>query len=81
MNIELMSHQNFEDMKYGLDPAFRFDVSRAVYKGILRFLSRRYNTPYVVQPLPVGHFSIKAQGGGRYNLSWRQTTDPLQKTA
>lgn len=81
MIIELLSHQNFDDMKYGLDPAFRFDVSRAVYKGILRFLSRRYNTPYVVQPLPVGHFSIKAQGGGRYNLSWRQTTDPLEKTA
>lgn len=81
MIIELLSHQNFDDMKFGLDPAFRFDVARAVYKGILRFLSRRYNTQYVVQPLPVGHFAIKARGGRRYMLSWRQTLDPLEKTA
>lgn len=81
MIIELLSHQNFDDMKYGLDPAFRFDVARAVYKGILRFLSRRYDTPYVVQPLPVGHFAIKAQGNRHYHLSWRQTFDQLEKTA
>ncbi|MDE6135746.1 MAG: xanthan lyase, partial [Muribaculaceae bacterium] len=33
MLLELLSHQNFADMAYGLDPAFRFVVSRAVYKG------------------------------------------------
>ncbi len=81
MIIELLSHQNFDDMKFGLDPVFRFDVARAVYKGILKFLSRRYDVPYVVQPLPVGHFAIKAGGGGKYRLSWRQTLDPLEKTA
>jgi len=81
MIIELLSHQNFDDMKYGLDPAFRFNVARSVYKGILRFLSRRYGTPYVVQPLPVGNFAIKAAGGGRYKLSWRQTFDPLEESA
>jgi len=35
MLLEILSHQNFADMKYGLDPAFRLSVSRAVYKGML----------------------------------------------
>ena len=39
MLLELLSHQNFADMKYGLDPSFRFTVSRSVYKGILKYLS------------------------------------------
>lgn len=81
MIIELLSHQNFEDMKYGLDPAFRFDVSRAIYKGILRFLAKRYNVPYTVQPLPVKNFAITASGGGHYKLSWRQTIDSLETTS
>ena len=35
MLLELLSHQNFADMRYGLDPRFRFTVSRAIYKGML----------------------------------------------
>lgn len=81
MIIELLSHQNFEDMKFGLDPRFRFDVSRAVYKGILRFLARRYDIPYIVQPLPVGSFAITASGSRRYRLSWSPTDDPVEHTA
>lgn len=41
MLLELLSHQNFADMKFGLDPSFRFTVSRAVYKGMLKYLSAR----------------------------------------
>lgn len=81
MILELLSHQNFEDMKYGLDPQVRFDVSRAVYKGILRFLSRRYDRDYVVQPLPVSRFAITAQGAGKYTLTWAATDDPLERSA
>ena len=33
MLLELLSHQNFADMRYGSDPRFKFLVSRAVYKG------------------------------------------------
>jgi N-acetylmuramoyl-L-alanine amidase len=81
MILELLSHQNFEDMKYGLDPQFRFDVSRAVYKGILKFLCKRYGVDYVVQPLPVHSFAITAGGAGRYRLSWEPTADTLEPTA
>lgn len=81
MIIEALSHQNFEDMKCALDPEFRFIVSRAVYKGILRFMADRYGTPYVVQPLAVNTFGIRAEGGGRYTLSWRPTADHRESTA
>ena len=42
MLLELLSHQNFTDMRYGSDPRFKFLVSRAVYKGILCLL---YTSP------------------------------------
>ncbi len=82
--LELLSHQNFNDMRYGLDPQFRFDVSRAVYKGILRFLSWLNDEPFVVQPLPVKEFAVKVQKVGDKNyavLSWKPVTDPLEPTA
>ena len=54
--LELLSHKNMADMKYGLDPAFRFAAARAVYKGILRYL----NGPQaIVQPLPVKDLGVQ----------------------
>lgn len=80
MLLELLSHQNFADMRYGLDPTFRFTVSRAVYKGVLRYISSQYNTPYVVQPLPVNSFAVRLEDDVAH-LSWRATTDELEPTA
>lgn len=81
MLLELLSHQNFADMKYGLDPGFRFTVSRAIYKGMLRFLAERDGRPYVVQPLPVGGMEIASIGDGTYRLSWKATVDSLEPSA
>ena len=81
MLLELLSHQNFGDMKYGLDPAFRFTVSRSIYKGMLKFLSNRYGVPYVVQPLPVNSFSAVFESDNNILLSWKPTPDPLEPTA
>lgn len=82
MILELLSHQNFADMKYGLDPDFRFTASRAVYKGILKFLSNRYGCAYEVQPLPVNSFSaILEQDGTAVRLGWKETVDSLEQTA
>ena len=80
MLLELLSHQNFADMRYGLDPSFRFDVSRAIYKGILRYLSSQYDTPYIVQPLPINSFAIELDGN-KAKLSWRATIDSLEPSA
>lgn len=82
MLLELLSHQNFADMKYGLDPAFRFTVSRAIYKGMLKFLSNRYGCSYQVQPLPVNSFSaILSEDRSKVSLSWKATEDRLEPTA
>lgn len=80
MLLELLSHQNFADMRYGLDPNFRFHVSRAIYKGMLKYLHQADGTPYIVEPLPVKEFSISGSDGD-YTLSWAPTTDPLEPTA
>ena len=38
MLLELLSHNYIVDQHYGLEPVFKFTVSRAIYKGILKFL-------------------------------------------
>ncbi|SMO41927.1 hypothetical protein SAMN06265379_101697 [Saccharicrinis carchari] len=80
MLLELYSHQNLADMQYGLDPRFRFHVSRAIYKGMLRFLAFQEGREFVVQPLPVDHMAILKQNDG-YKLSWQPVKDPLEKSA
>lgn len=81
MLLELLSHQNFADMKYGLDPAFRFTVSRSIYKGMLKYLSNRYGVPYEVQPLPVSHMGVRFTEDGQASINWKETQDPLEPTA
>ncbi len=80
MLLELLSHQNFADMKYGLDPSFRFTVSRAIYKGMLKFLSDLYSFDYTVQPLPVNSFAARLDGQ-QATLSWKPTEDSKEPTA
>jgi len=77
MLLELLSHHNFSDMKYGLDPSFRFTVSRAVYKGMLEFIAKRDGRKYEVQPLPVNSMAITESGDDSFLLSWKPTTDTL----
>jgi hypothetical protein len=81
MLLELFSHQNFLDMRFGQEPMFRFHVSRAIYKGMLRFLSSQYGIPYTVQPLPVDHFRTGLLPEGGIRLSWSPVVDPLEPTA
>ncbi len=79
--LELLSHQNFFDSRFMLDPAFRFDVARAIYKSILRFLADPAHSRTVVQPLPVSHLSAELMPGGDVHLRWRPVPDPLEPTA
>ncbi len=81
MLLELLSHQNLADMSYGLDPRFRFTVSRSIYKGMLRFLAFQEGKEYIVQPLAVNNFSITSRGGKSVRLSWSPVPDPLEPTA
>ena len=83
MLLELLSHQNFTDMRYGTDPRFKFLVSRAVYKGILRHEAAQYGRPYVVQPLPVESFSavFHHDSDDEVMLRWRPVADSLEPAA
>ncbi len=81
MLLELLSHQNFSDMKYGLDPQFKFNVARAVYKGILRYLASQNLARYVVQPLPPQSMMITPASKNGYLLSWNADSDPLEPSA
>ena len=81
MLLELLSHQNFADMRYGLDPRFRFTVSRAIYKGMLQFLCSQYRTNYIVQPLPVDHMALRMISENEIELTWQAVADPLEPTA
>ena len=81
MLLEHLSHQNFADMTYGLDPAYRFVVSRAIYKGILKYLSMDSGLPYTVQPLPVKNFAAELEGNASVKLSWSPVSDPSEPTA
>lgn len=79
--IETMSHQNFADMRRGLDPNFRFTLARSLYKTILRFVNGNHSVPSVVQPLPVSNFRIERNSSGGLRLSWIAEMDEQEPTA
>lgn len=79
--LELLSHQNFLDMQFFLDPRFKFDVSRSIYKAMLKFLATQNQEPFVVQPLPVRNFAAVLEGPGMIHLKWKPSLDPLEETA
>lgn len=79
--LELLSHQNFLDMQFALDPRFRFYVSRAIYKALLRFIAIQNDQVYVIQPLPVDHFAARFNDDHNILLTWQDVTDPLEISA
>ena len=81
MLLELLSHQNFKDVALALNPNFRFEASRSIYKSMLKYISFMHGRSYVVQPLPVDHFGIEQTGDNSLTLSWQAVKDTLEPTA
>ena len=81
--IETLSHQNFGDMRYGLDPTFRFWLARSIYKTLLRYVTSRHGEKYVVQPLTPDNFHIEFanKSGSEVSLSWVGIIDTQEKTS
>lgn len=87
--VEILSHKNMADMRYGLDPRFRQTVARAVYKGLLRYLHSQDGQKIVVQPLPVRNCALQFAGSPSGNISetkdvllrWEATEDPIEPSA
>ena len=81
MILELLSHQNFADMKMGHDPDFKFTVARSMYKAILKYTATMHDADYVVQPLPVQRFAIEEGKKNTFRLTWTGTIDTQEPTA
>ena len=80
--LEMLSHQNGGDMRYGLNPEAKFIIARAAYKGMLRFLHEQDGTPFVVQPLPVRGMGIRRiVGTDSVRIVWQARHDSLEPTA
>jgi hypothetical protein len=67
-------------MRHALDPRFRFDAARAVYKALGRTLAEQRAQPFVPQPLRPTHFSALLDQG-EVALSWRPQADPIEPDA
>ena len=85
MLLEILSHKQFADIRLGLEPQFRHDVSRAIYKGIGRWIHAQVGTDFVVQPLKVQKMAISLPKGTitspDMELTWLPTIDPLEPSA
>mgnify|MGYP002868527829 CR=1 FL=1 len=80
--LEMLSHQNFADMRLAYDPHFKFDLSRSIYKTIVKYVATLYQRDYVIQPLPVENFAITLNEKRQTaTLSWSPVDDPLEPTA
>ena len=80
--IETLSHQNYEDMKYGHDPHFKFALARAIYKAVLKFIKFQHGQSFTVQPLPVTDFHIQfTDNDNKILLNWTPQSDTLEETA
>lgn len=83
MILEMLSHQNFQDLQLAHDPHFKFHLARAVYKGILRanHVLHQEREP-IVQPLPVKAVAAMVTPFTRQiEVSWQAVKDPLEPTA
>lgn len=81
--LETLSHQNFVDMRYGLDPNFRFQLARSVYKTLLRYITRAHNDECVVTPLTPTDLRVEfsKRRRGEVILSWTPVSDSLESSA
>ena len=81
--LETLSHQNFGDMRYGLDPNFRYWMARSIYKTTLRFITRHHGEKYAVTPLAPDHFhcEFSNKNGSEVRLSWQGLIDSQEKTS
>ncbi len=76
--LEVLSHKNFADIQYALDPNVQFLLCRAIYKGILRGLNP--NKKVTVQPLPIQQFKMDWKNN-QWQLQWEATSDSIEPTA
>ena len=78
--LEMMSHQNFTDMRMAQDPNFKFSLARTIYKTILKYICTQHNKPYVVAPLTPHNFVLHVDEG-KLKITATPTQDNIEPTA
>ncbi|MBQ9677730.1 MAG: xanthan lyase [Prevotella sp.] len=78
--LETLSHQNFNDMRYGHDPHFKFTLARLIYKTILRYINEQHNQSCVVTPLAPDNFHIELSKN-KARLHWEEVIDLQEPSA
>lgn len=78
--LEALSHQNFADMCYGLDPNVKFAMARAMYKATAHYLHfLRGEQVATMQPLPITHFAVTlSRDAHKATLTWQPQRDTLE---
>lgn len=78
MILEMLSHQNFWDMRYALQPEFRFFMARSLYNALLKYTSGKRQA--TIAPLAVKDFAIGLKGSDTLVLSWVPQKDKYFKS-
>jgi hypothetical protein len=81
--FETLSHQSFNDMRYGLDPNFRFTLARSIYKTLARYINGKHGRKCTITPLAPRNFRIEFVNleKGEVRLRWSPTIDPKEPSA
>lgn len=79
--LETMSHQNFQDMRYGQDPNFKFTLARSIYKTILKYISNQHGDNFIVTPLTPNQLYIDLSPKGVATLHWSAVMDQQEPTS
>lgn len=79
--VEVLSHQNFNDMKYGQDPNFKFTLARAIYKEITKYIAGLHHTSYIIEPLAPKNFRLSFKSKNTLELQWNGVSDAQEATA
>ena len=80
--FEILSHQNFADIKLGHDPNAKFTIARSIYKSIVKYINESHGREAVIQPLPIHSFAIQfGKEKGEVELKWKPTIDAAELSA
>lgn len=77
--LEMLSHQNFPDMRMIQDPTVRFYFARSLYRSLLRIVTGSHGQDFTMQPLPPKAPSIQLGHGGSATIRWAEQTDELDR--
>ncbi len=68
--VELAFHDHVSDVEYLKDPVFRRDVSRAMYRAVVRYFADKDGTTPVFLPEPPEGLSVLHAGEGSLAVRW-----------